>query len=216
MLRIAVALCLLATVTGCARRERAAAEKPVVAGHPLVAVLPFRTAGVLDEHGVFVASAEPSEVAEDAGLDAARALSVRLIGAGVPAVSADRVLAATPPAGAAVYDARLGVRLATKLGANLAVIGAITRYVQREGSALGVRTPASIAYQAALVRTPDGAVVAFDRFDYTQQPLTSNLLDLPKFLRAGGRWVTREELIEGSLGETAEKFASALRGTGGR
>jgi len=126
------------------------------------------------------------------------------------------VLTLTPPPGAAVYDARLGVRVATKAGSTVAVVGAITRYVEREGSALGVRTPASVAYQAALVRAPDGAIVALDRFDYTQQPLTSNLLDLPRFLRARGRWVTREELLEGALGETAEKFASALRAAGGR
>jgi hypothetical protein len=143
-------------------------------------------------------------------------LSARLIGAAVPVANGDRVLALTPPAGAAVYDARLGVRVATKAGANLAVVGAITRYVQREGSALGARTPASVAYQAALVRAPDAAIVAVDRFDYTQQPLTSNLLDLPRFLRAGGRWLTREELLEGALGETAEKFANALRAAGGQ
>ncbi len=183
-------------------------------GRPLVAVLPFRTGGALDEHGTFVPGADPAAVLDDAGTQAARALSVRVIGVGVPVVSSERVLAATPPPGAAVYDARLGARVARQAGANLAVVGAIARYVEREGSAIGVRTPASVAYQAALVRASDGALVAFDRFDYTQQPLTSNLLDLPRFLRAGGRWLTREELLEGALGESAEKFANALRPAG--
>jgi hypothetical protein len=39
-----------------------------------------------------------------------------------------------------------------------------------------------------LVRAADAAPVVSDGFDYTQQPLTSNLLDLPTFLvpAAGG------------------------------
>jgi hypothetical protein len=215
MHRVTAVACLLAALTGCTR-ERGPKPGPPVAGRALVAVLPFRTGGVLDEHAAFAPGADPGAVFEDAGPQAARSLAVRLIGVGVPVASADRVLAVTPPTGAAVYDARLGARVATNTGANLAVVGAITRYVEREGSALGVRTPASVAYQAALVRTPDGAIVALDRFDYTQQPLTSNLLDLPRFVRAGGCWVTREELLEGALGETAEKFASALHVAGGR
>jgi hypothetical protein len=215
MHRVTAVACLLAALTGC-MRERGPKPAPPVAGPVLVAVLPFRTGGVLDEHATFVPGANPAAVSEDGGPQAARLLAVRLIGGGVPVSSADRVLAVTPPAGAAVYDARLGMRVATKAGANLAVVGAITRYVEREGSAIGVRTPASVAYQAALVRASDGTIVALDRFDYTQQPLTSNLLDLPRFLRAGGRWVTREELLEGALGETAEKFASALHAAGGQ
>lgn len=215
MHRLTLVACLLAVFVGCAH-ERAAKPVPPVGGRVQVAVAPFRTAGALDEHAVFVSGGDASAFPEDAATLASRSLSVRLIGAGVPTVNADRVLALTPPAGAAVYDARLGVRVATKAGATLAVIGAITRYVQREGSAMGARTPASVAYQAALVRVPDGAIVALDRFDYTQQPLTSNLLDLPRFLRAGGKWMTREELLDGALGETAEKFAAALQTAEGR
>ena len=215
MHRVTAVACLLAAFASCTR-DRGPKPAPPVAGRILVAVLPFRTGGGLDDHAAFAPGGNPAAVPEDAGVQAARSLGVRLIGVGVPVAGADRVLALTPPAGAAVYDASLGVRVAKKAGASLAVVGAITRFVEREGSALGVRKPASIAYQAALVRTSDGAIVASDRFDYTQQPLTSNLLDLPRFLRAGGRWMTRDELLDGALGETAEKFEGALHPPGGQ
>jgi hypothetical protein len=215
MHRFGVILCLSAALAACGSAKRNPDPAPAVTGRALVAVLPFRTSGGLDERGTFAPGQDPAAVPESAGEQAARVLSVRLAGAGVPTVDVERVLASSPPPGAAVYDARLGARIARKLGANLAVIGAVTRYVEREGSALGVTTPASIAYQTVLVRASDAALVAFDRFDYTQQPLTANLLDLPTFIRAGGRWMTRQEMLEGALGETAEKLAKALHGGGG-
>jgi len=214
MHRLALVLCLSVALAACASRRREPDPAPAVTGRALVAVLPFRTSGGLDERGTFAPGPDAAAVPESAGEQAARALSVRLSGAGVPTVDVERVLAATPPPGAAVYDARLGARIARKVGANLAVIGAVMRYAEREGSALGVTTPASIAYQAVLVRASDAALVAFDRFDHTQQPLTSNLLDLPNFLRAGGRWMTRQEMLEGALGETAQKLAKALQAGG--
>jgi hypothetical protein len=215
MHRVGLALCLSAALAACASGRRTPDPEPAVSGPPLVAVLPFRTSGGLDERGTFAPGPDRAAVPESAGEQAARVLSLRLAGAGVPTVDIERVLAATPPPGAALYDARLGVRIARKVGANLAVVGAVMRYVEREGSALGVTTPASVAYQAVLVRASDAALVAFDRFDHTQQPLTANLLDLPTFIRAGGRWMTRQEMLEGALGESAQKFAKALHASAG-
>ena len=51
------------------------------------------------------------------------------------------------------------------------------------------------------------------RLDYTQQALSENLLDLPRFLKGGGRWVTREEILDGGLEETAQKLAKTLGAT---
>src|SRR5262249_34410377 len=82
--------------------------------------------------------------------------------------------------------------------------------VEREGSAWGATAPASVWYQAALVDA-DGGVIDRDRFEYTQQPLSQNLLELPRFLQGGGRWVTRDQMLDGALAETAARFASAIR-----
>jgi hypothetical protein len=215
MHRLGLLLSLSAALAACTSGKRTPDPVPAVRGPALVAVLPFRTGGGLDERGTFLPGQDPAAVPEPAGDEAARVLSVRLSAAGVPTVDVERVLAATPPPGAAVYDAKLGARIARKVGANLAVLGAVTRYLEREGSALGVTTPASIAYQAALVRASDATLATLDTFDYTQQPLTSNLLELPTFLRAGGRWMTRQEMLEGALGETAQKLAKVLHAGGG-
>ena len=82
-----------------------------------------------------------------------------------------------------------------------------------QSSARGQLRDALVAYQVALVRASDRAVLVTDRFDYTQQSLSENLLDLPRFLKAGGRWMTREEILEGALDETARKLATSLAAT---
>jgi hypothetical protein len=140
---------------------------------------------------------------------AARLFTERLAALGVPVIDPERVAGAAARAGA--YDARGAARIVARLGADFAALGALSRYREREGSALGVRTPASVAYQILIVRAADGSPVAIDRFDYTQQPLSENLLDLPMFLRGKGRWMTRDELLTAALGESAEKIAAALR-----
>ena len=61
-----------------------------------------------------------------------------------------------------------------------------------------------------LVRASDGATLDTAAFDYTQQTLTSNLFQLPRFLRGGGRWLTCRELLDGGLEETATRFAGSL------
>ncbi|HLY36514.1 MAG TPA: hypothetical protein VKU61_00670 [Candidatus Binatia bacterium] len=108
------------------------------------------------------------------------------------------------------YGPALGARVAHKVGANLAVVGVLTRYRDRIGTDWSVQQPASAAYEAKLVRASDGAPLDTAAFDYTQQTLTSNLLDLPRFLRGGGRWVTARELLDGALGETATRFARSV------
>jgi len=123
------------------------------------------------------------------------------------------VFGAASLADAGHYDPAFAVRLAGKLGARFVVLGALVRFRQREGSALGVTSPASVAYQVALVRAADQAILGTDRFDYTQQSLSENLLDLPRFLKAGGRWMSREEILEGALEETAHRLAADLAAT---
>lgn len=51
-----------------------------------------------------------------------------------------------------------------------------------------------------------------DHFAYTQQALSENLLNLPKFLEAGGRWLTREEMLGGAADATAGRLADAIAG----
>lgn len=206
-------LSLALALTGCAQRTPAPpARPPLPPGEaPRIAVLPFRV-GELTERATFIPPPEGRPTAEDAGVEVARTLAARLADAGARVVDADVVQGAASLADAGSYDARFASRVADKTGANLAVIGALSRWRQRRGTAWAAESPASVAYQVALVRASDGAVVAVDRFDYTQQALSENLLDLGKFVQAGGRWLTREEILEGGFHRTAERLAAAARG----
>jgi len=170
------------------------------AGPPRIAVLAFRPGEQVDPGSL------PAEIGHDLG----RVLAAKLSAAGVATVDPDRVFGATELADAGTYGPPFGARIARKVGANLAVVGILTRYRERAGTDWSVQQPASVAYEARLVRASDGATLDTAAFDYTQQTLTSNLLDLPRFLRGGGRWVTARELLDGALGETATRFARSV------
>ncbi|TMA63562.1 MAG: hypothetical protein E6J68_11755 [Deltaproteobacteria bacterium] len=125
-------------------------------------------------------------------------------------VDPDRVLGAWSLADTGAYDAQLAARVADKVGANLAVLGTLSRYHERQGTAWAVESPAAVTYEAALVHAPDGALLAVDRFEYVQQALSENLLQLPRFVEGGGRWLTREELLDQALARTAERLARTV------
>ena len=167
---------------------------------PRVAVLPFHPGEQLD----------PSQLPADVGLELARVLAGKLAAVGVPVVEPDRVFGETELVDTGTYGPELGARVARKVGANLAVVGVLTRYRERVGTDWSIEQPASAAYTAVLVRASDGATLDTTSFDYTQQTLTSNLLQLPRFLRGGGRWLTCRELLDGGLEETAARFARSL------
>ncbi|HJQ83788.1 MAG TPA: hypothetical protein VKA21_06925 [Candidatus Binatia bacterium] len=187
-------------LAGC-RAERAPGPSPLAPPEPSrIAVLAFQVAE----------GAVPPPVPSDLGLGAARALAARLASEGLDVVDPDRVFGATGLVDTGTYDPAFATRVARRVGANLAALGVITRLREREGTAWAAKTPASLAYQATLVRARDGAAVTVHRFDYTQQALTQNLLDLPRFVKGGARWLTAAELLHGAVGETAEHFASAL------
>lgn len=199
-----LAATLVAALAGCA--ERTIKPRPPEIPTPArVAVLPLRVspgaAGKID------AAAVP----DDAGGTMARTLTEQLAEADVAVVDADTVLRATPGA-SAPFDAALARSIGDQLGANVIAVGTVRRYVEREGTGLGVTAPASVAYDIVLVRASDGTVLGTDRFDYTQVPLNQNLLDLPQFIAGGGRWQTRAEILDRALGATARRLAHWLGG----
>jgi len=167
---------VLATLGAC----RVSAPPAPVPEHPRVAVLAFD------------AAAEVS-VPEGLGTTLGRTLAAKLATAGVPVVDPDRVFGATGLVDTGVHAPPLAARVAQKVDGTLGVYGVVTRYRDRIGSAWAVQQSASVAYQATLVRAADGSVLDEDRFDYTQQALSENLLDR-------------------ALEATAERFAAVLAG----
>jgi len=79
-------------------------------------------------------------------------------------------------------------------GCDAVLAGHIYRWREREGSAIGVSRPASVAFDLHLIRPHDGAIIWRARFDKTQRSLTENLLDAGTFFESGGRWLTAEKL----------------------
>jgi len=193
----AIALVVVVSLVACHAPAPAPPPPRALPARPRVAVLPFRVA-------------EGAGAPDDAGAALARILTRRLADSGVAVVESDVVLRAAQLADTGAYDARTAARVARKVSANVAVLGTLARWRDRVGTAWAVQEPASLAYQATLVNAADAAVLREDHFDYTQQTLSSNLLDLPRFLRSGGRWLTVHELADGALGETASRFAAAL------
>src|SRR5438094_2845427 len=207
MLRPLAVAIALAALAACARPGPARSPTPVMPpGTARIAVVPFRTAGAPGAE----AGGGGEGVPADAGPAAARMLAAHLAETGMAVVDADRVLGAWSLADTTAYDPRVAAHVAEKVGANLAVLGTLSRYRERQGTAWAVEAPAAVAYEAAVVHAPDGALLAVDRFEYAQQALTENLLQLPRFVESGGRWLSREELLDQALARTAQRLARAL------
>ncbi len=100
------------------------------------------------------------------------------------------------------------VRLGEGLGAHAVVIGGVYRFEQRIGSALGVERPASVAFDAHLVRVEDRKVIWSVRFDETQRSLSENLLKVSTFVKGGGQWVTVEKLTAIGVESVLRTFPS--------
>ena len=84
--------------------------------------------------------------------------------------------------------------------------GVITRYGDRQGNALLVDQPASVAYEAYLISARDGEILWQARFDETQRPLLDNLLLAGRFLKGGGGWQTNDTLARIGLERVVKTF----------
>jgi hypothetical protein len=204
---------LLGSVLGlstCAFRE-APPPRPAVLGEPArIAVVPFLVGGELDREGRFVSRTPVPGDADAIGVLFADRLGTALIETGASVVDGDETAGAAELAALDGSDPSRAAQIGRRVGANVVVVGAVTRWVERVGTTWAIESPASVTYQVAAVRTADAVVVLIDRFDYTQRALMENLLELPKFLQARGRWLTRDEIAEGALENTAARVSSVV------
>lgn len=84
--------------------------------------------------------------------------------------------------------------------------GVITRYDNRQGTAIAVDHPASVAYEAFLISARDGEILWRARFDETQRPLFDNLLLAGRFFKGGGVWQTNDTLARIGLERVVRTF----------
>lgn len=90
--------------------------------------------------------------------------------------------------------------------ADAVLAGYIYAYREREGGDFGAKTPASVAFELALVQVESGAVLWWEGFAETQRALNENLLEIGKFIKRKGRWVTARDMSRNAMADMLKSF----------
>jgi len=93
-----------------------------------------------------------------------------------------------------------------EVDADAVLFGYIYCYRQRKGSALASAEPAAISFCLHLMDPHSGKIIWSFRYADEQQALFENLLNLPRFLKRGGKWITVEEMAQEAAPLIVEKF----------
>ncbi|MEW5736535.1 MAG: hypothetical protein AB1921_16945 [Thermodesulfobacteriota bacterium] len=120
--------------------------------------------------------------------------------------AADARTQALVDTGSKAPEQALLVATGQRMGADAVAAGFIYRFEEREGTSYSVVRPASAAFDLFLIRVADGAVLWSCRFDETQKPLSDNLLDVSKFMKRHGAWVTVNKLASQGLSDKLATF----------
>ena len=99
-------------------------------------------------------------------------------------------------------------RAAMDFGATAVVLGRVTRWRERAGSAAGATRPASVAFEVSLHQAPLGRRLWTGRFDETQRSITEAILRARQYPGAGTRWLTTEEFARWGADEIAKSMTS--------
>jgi hypothetical protein len=146
------------------------------------------------------------EAAVPAAPVVARQLAEALAARGFEVVLPDAVATESAAGDTGAGLPGLAARLHTDLGVDALLVGEITRWVEREGSAAGAQRPASVGVALVLYGAPDAQRLWRGEFDRTQQPFTENVLLTPRYPGGGTRWLTASEFA----GFAATELAAAV------
>ena len=100
---------------------------------------------------------------------------------------------------------------ASKFGATSVVLGEVSRYRERVGSAYGAERPASVAFQFTLYTAPEALRVWSARFDETQQTIGSNPVRAREYPDYGSRFLTAAELARWGADKALETIPASVR-----
>ena len=95
-------------------------------------------------------------------------------------------------------------------GADLILTGFITNYAERIGSDLGVESPASISFLTRLYDSRSGELLWQYFYTEEQSPLFENLVEVGKFFKRKGKWVTTWELSEEGINVVVKRLQNLL------
>lgn len=200
MSRAALALLVAAGALACAQETqfvqvREARSEPLAIQR--LAVAPFR---ITDRPG---APALPADAAALVGGYVGEAFQARGLDVVAASDLASHLGFAEPPREA--LDARaVAAEAHRKFGADAVVLGAVYRFRERSGEAMGSTHPSSVGFDVRIVSAPAGALLWSGAFDETQVAFSANLLRAPRYPGGGMRWLTAEELARFGAGEVAQ------------
>jgi hypothetical protein len=92
------------------------------------------------------------------------------------------------------------------MGVDILVVPQMLEYRERDGGAIGAAEPAHIVMDIFVLDVRNEVLISRSRFDETQSPLTSNLLEADKFFRRGGKWVTARDLAEEGMDKAIKEL----------
>ena len=97
-----------------------------------------------------------------------------------------------------------------RLGVDAVMIGTISEYTERVGSAYGVESPAAVTFSVEVLDTDNGNTVWENFFKEEQKPLLDNVYEIGKFFKRGAKWITSDELAKEGARKTAAEFSQFL------
>ena len=97
-------------------------------------------------------------------------------------------------------------RLGRQYKTDCILISYLYAFRNRRGGAVGVETPAYVAFENALVAAESGKLVWQRKFAEAQEPVINNLFKLGKFIQRKGRWVTAREMATQALKDILKTY----------
>jgi hypothetical protein len=91
------------------------------------------------------------------------------------------------------------------------LVGYIYQWRELRGTDYAAKSPASVAFDLYMVETRVGAILWKGNYDKTQRSLSENILDRMTFLRAGGKWLSAEQLAQLGLEDLLAKLPKAKK-----
>lgn len=189
-----------------------------------VAVAPFGTGGDLAQAerraqidanvSIGAPPPEPGVGPAEATALVARYLSEALGKQGIDVTTHEDVGRTLAEVGSDGRAPREVARLASeRFGAQAVVLGTVSRYRERTGGAQESGA-ASIWFEVALYKAPEGDKLWSGVFNETQRGLSSNVLVASRYPGGGSRWLSAEELARWGAEQTVLSMPLATSGPG--
>ena len=92
------------------------------------------------------------------------------------------------------------------MDAQYLLVPVVVNWKEREGSAVGSTSPAWVVLDLYLINVKTGGLINHFHYDYQQQSLSDNILDMDKFFKRRGQWVTALDLASEGIEKGLKEF----------